>query len=263
LTRPHPLATHHRPGRAAAWTTALLALGLTVACSGDDDDGASTTTTTTSSATSTTPETTTTTAALQGKPLVVAEQGVSSFPDLADPQSTLGGYGVVLMNPDPALMATGVHVVTRILGPDGAELLVDRTLLNGILPGQKMAVGRTLIEPIEEPTSLDVKVEVTAWLPPAARGGLVAEEVVTEPEEAGGAVTKFRVRSTWPEIENGVDVTAVYRAEDGRILSAATTSLDVPVGEPTPGQIRLLSPIPDLARTDVFVGRGFAALTVG
>jgi hypothetical protein len=154
--------------------------------------------------------------------------------------------------------------VTRILDPEGAELLVDRTLLNGILPGQKMAVGRTLIEPIEDPTSLDVKVEVTAWLPPASpKGRLVAEEVVTEPEESGGAVTKLKVRSTWPELENGVDVTAVYRAEDGRILSAETISLDVPVGEPTPGQIRLLSPIPDLARTDVFVGRGFAALTTG
>ena len=92
---------------------------------------------------------------------------------------------------------------------------------------------------------------------------MVAEDVVTEPEEAGGAVTRFNVRSTWPELENGVDVTAVYRAADGRILSAEVTSLDVPVGPPTPGQIRLLSPIPDLARTDVFVGRGFAALTTG
>ena len=111
-------------------------------------------------------------------------------------------------------MATGVRVVTRILDPDGAELLVDRTLLNGILPGQKMAVGRTLIEPIEDPTSLDVKLEVTAWLPPADPDGrLVAEEVVTEPEEAGGAVTKFKVRSTWPQLENGVDATAVYRAD--------------------------------------------------
>ena len=130
-------------------------------------------------------------------------------------------------------MATGVRVVTRILDPAGAELLVDSTLLNGILPGQRMAVGRTLIEPIEEPTSLDVKVEVTAWLPPASTDGrLVAEDVVTEPEEAGGSVTRFKVRSTWPELEDGVDVTAVYRAEDGRILSAESTSLDVPVGEP-------------------------------
>jgi hypothetical protein len=252
---------HGRPWRAAARTFALLGLTLVAACSGGGDDAGTTSTT---RASSTTSESTTTTAALQGKPLVVAEQGVSSFPDLADPQSTLGGYGVVLLNPDPALMASGVRVVTRILDPKGAELLVDRTLLNAILPGQKMAVGRTLIEPIEDPTSLDIKIEVTAWLPPASKTGrLVAEEVVTEPEEGGGAVTKFKVRSTWPELESGVDVAAVYRAADGRILSAETTSLDVPVGEPTPGQIRLLSPIPDLARTDVLVGRGFAALTAG
>ena len=251
-----------RAGRVAPWT-GLLALALLAACSGGGDDAPSSA----SSVAPTTPTTagsTTTTKPLQGTPLVVSEQGVSSFPDLADPQSTLGGYGVVITNPDPELMATGVRVVARILDPTGAELLVDRTLLNGILPGQKMAVGRTLIEPIEDPTSLDVKLEVTAWLKPAsATGQLVAEEVVTEPEEAGGAVTRFKVRSTWPELENGVDVTAVYRAEDGRILSAEITSLDVPVGEPTPGHIRLLSPIPDLARTDVMVGRGFAALTAG
>jgi hypothetical protein len=250
--------------RAARWTAGLLALVLLAGCSGgaDDDEARSS-----ASVTTTVPptaESTTTTAELQGKPLVVAEQGVSTFPDLADPQATLGGYGVVIMNSDPALMATGVRVVTRILDAAGAELLVDRALLNGILPGQRMAVGRTLIEPIEDPTSLDVKLEITAWLPPASTDGrLVAEEVVTEPEEAGGAVTKLKVRSTWPELENGVDVTAVYRAEDGRILSAEPTSVDVPVGEPTPVEIRLLSPIPDLARTDVFVVRGFAALTTG
>ena len=254
--------------RAAAWTTGLLALGLATtslaACSGggDDDDAASASST--ASTTPTTAESTTTTKPLEGRPLVVAEQGVSSFPDLADPQSDLGGYGVVIKNPDPELMATGVRVVTRILDPGGAELAVDRTLLNGILPGQKMAVGRTLIEPIEDPTSLDVKVEVTAWLPPAStKGRLVAKEVVTEPEEAGGAVTKFKISSTWPELDSGVDVTAVYRAEDGRILSADMTSVDVAVGDGSPGQIRLLSPIPDLARTEVFVGRGFAALTTG
>ena len=248
---------------AASWAIGLLVLVLAPACSGGDDDDAGSDTSV-ASTTPTTVESTTTTKELQGKPLVVAEQGVSSFPDLADPQSTLGGYGVVITNPDPALMATGVRVVTRILDAAGAELLVDRTLLNGILPGQRMAVGRTLIEPIEDPSRLDVQLEVTAWLPPAsADGRLVAEEVVTEPEQAGGAVTKFKVRSTWPVLENGVDVTAVYRAEDGRILSAEATSIDVPVGDPTPGHIRLLSPIPDLARTDVFVGRGFAALTTG
>lgn len=207
---------------------------------------------------------TTTTEARRGEALVVSEQGVSSFPDPADPLASLGGYGVVITNPDPALMATGVRVVTRILDPAGAELLVDSALLNGILPGQRMAVGRTLIEPIEDPTSLEVAVEVTAWLPPAsADGRLVAEDVVTEPEGAGGSVTRFTVRSTWPDVEDGVDVTAVYRAEDGRILGAESTSIDVPLDEPTDARIRLLSPIPDLARTEVLVGRGFAALTTG
>jgi hypothetical protein len=241
----------------------MVLLAATTACSGDDDEGASSATTG-ASTTSTTAPSTTTTAELQGQPLAVVEQGVSSFPDPADPQATLGGYGVVIANPDPALMATGVRVVTRVLGPTGAELLADSTLLNGILPGQRMAVGRTLIEPIEQPTTLDVRLEVTAWLPPAsADGRLVAEDVVTEPEEAGGSVTRFKVRSTWPEVEDGVDVTAVYRAGDGRILSAESTSLDVPIGAPTEGRITLLSPIPDLARTEVFVGRGFAALTIG
>jgi hypothetical protein len=34
-------------------------------------------------------------------------------------------------------------------------------------------------------------------------------------------------------------------------------------GADTPGQIRLLSPIPELAATEVYVGRGLAAQTVG
>ncbi|MET0902488.1 MAG: hypothetical protein ABWZ52_04540 [Acidimicrobiales bacterium] len=243
----------------------MVLLAATTACSGGGDDDASSATTGASTTSTTAPSTTTTTTAeMQGQPLAVVEQGVSSFPDPADPQATLGGYGVVIANPDPALMATGVRVVTRVLDPTGAELLADSTLLNGILPGQRMAVGRTLIEPIEEPTTLDVKLEVTAWLPPASTDGrLTAEDVVTEPEEAGGSVTRFKVRSTWPQVEDGVDITALYRAVDGRILSAESTTLDVPIGEPTEGRITLLSPIPDLARTEVFVGRGFGALTLG
>lgn len=244
-------------------TAATLVLAsLALACSGGDDGGDAGPTTT--AATSTTSSPTTTAPPLTGDPLVLAEQGVSSFPDPFDPTATLGGYGVVLQNPNPDVMATGVHVVTRIFDDAGTELLVDSALLNAVLPGQRMAVGRTLIEPIDGPTRLEVTVEVSAWLLPAStEGRLVAEGVVTEPEEAGGSVTRFTVRSTWPDAEDGVDVTAVYRAADGRILAAEYTTLVVPVGEPVAGQIRLLSPIPDLATTEVFVGRGFAALTIG
>jgi hypothetical protein len=142
--------------------------------------------------------------------------------------------------------------------------VVDSALLNGILPQHRMAIGRTLIEPVRDPVRLEVAVEVTAWLPPASRQGrLTSKDVVTAPEEAGGSVTRYRVESTWPELEEGVDVTAVYRAADGRILGAEVGTLDVPAGDSAEGSIRLLSPIPDLARTEVFVGRGFAALTTG
>lgn len=241
----------------------VVALAL-AACTGDDDPAADTVedpTTTVSLATTTS----TTEAPLVGQPLVVAEQGLSTFPDPFDPTATLGGYGVILQNPNPDVLAAGVRVVTRILDPAGAELLVDRALLNAVMPGQRMAVGRTLIEPIEEPTTLEVTVEVTSWLKPAfTEGGLTVEGVVTEPEENGGAVTRFTVRSTWPEGEDGVDVTAVYRAADGRILSAESATLaSVPSSTATPGQIRLLSPIPSLAATEVFIGRGIAAQTTG
>ncbi len=240
----------------------LLVLALAVAgCRDGGDDAQSPST---AAPTTATTEPTTTTEPLEGEPLVVAEQGVSSFPDPVDPLSTLGGYGVVLHNPNRDLMATGVRVVTRVLDPAGAELLVDSTLLNGILPDHRMAVGRTLIEPVEEPTTLEVAIEVAAWLPPAsADGELVADGIVTEPEEAGGSVTRFTVTSSWPALEEGVDVTAVYRAMDGRILGAESTTIDVPADVPVEGRIRLLSPIPDLARTEVFIGRGFAALTIG
>ena len=209
--------------------------------------------------------TTTTEAPLTGEPLVVVEQGVSSFPDPFDPSSDLGGYGVILENPNPEAMAAGVHVSTRILDPTGAELLVDRTLLNAVMPGQRMAVGRTLIEPIEDPTHLEVTVEVTAWLRPSSPdAALIVDGVVTEPEANGGAVTPLPARPSRPQAEEGVDVTAVYRAEDGRILAAESATLaSVPPNADSPGQIRLLSPIPSLAATEVFVGRGIAAQTAG
>ena len=244
---------------------ALVAVAaLACACSSDDDDEP-VATATTAPVSSTTTAPTTTAPPLTGDPLVVVEQGVSSFPDPFDPRADLGGYGVVIENPNADVMATGVRVVTRIRDDAGTELLVDSALLNGILPGQRMAVGRTLIEPIEEPTQLEVSVEVAAWLLPASKDGrLVADGVVTEPEDGGGSITKFTVRSTWPDTEEGVDATAIYRAQDGRILGAESTSLPrVPADKPVAGQIRLLSPIPDLASTEVFVGRGFAALTTG
>ncbi len=202
---------------------------------------------------------------MSGSPLVVAEQGVSSFPDPFDRSATLGGYGVILMNPNMDRLASGVRVITHILDSAGNELLVDRTLLNGVMPGQRMALGRTLIEPILDPAQLIVEVEVSGWLEAApTQGGLSAQDVVTEPEADGGAITRFTVRSTWPEPEEGVDVTALYRAADGRILGAETTILPiVPPTGPNLAQIRLLSPIPDLASTVVFVGRGLAAQTSG
>ena len=237
---------------------------LVTGCSGggSDDIGASSSTTSREPVETTT---STTEKPLTGQPLVVAEQGVSSFPDPFDQTATLGGYGVILQNPNANVMATGVRVTTRILDPEGTELLVDNALLNAVMPNARMALGRTLIEPIEEPTQLDVRVEVTAWLEPAFDDGtLIAEGIVTEPEENGGAVTRFTVRSTWPEPEDGVDVTAIYRAADGRILGAESITLPaVPVRGSVPGQIRLLSPIPDLATTEVFVGRGINAQTTG
>lgn len=244
------------------WRAALAAV-LLAACT--DDDGNRSTSPPPTEAVILQTTTSTTEAPVTGQPIVVVEQGVSSFPDPFDPAATLGGYGVVLENPNPEVMAAGVHVSTRILDRAGAELLVDRTLLNAVMPGQRMAVGRTLIEPVEGPTQLEVTVEVTAWLRPAEPdASLSVVDVVTEPEANGGAVTRFTIRSTWPHAEEGVDVTAVYRAGDGRILSAESTTLaSVPPGADSNGQLRLLSPIPSLETTDIYVGRGIAAQTTG
>ncbi len=252
----------------AAARTAALVLLLTAfaACSGgrDGSNRAADTTVTVARADASS-TTSTTEPARTGAPLVVAEQGVSSWPDPFDSAATLGGYGMILQNPNAEVMATGVRVTTQILDPSGAELLVDHVLLNAVMPGSRMALGRTVIEPIVEPTQLVVTVEVTAWLLPAStEGTLTVDGVVTEPEENGGAVTRFTVHSTWPEAEDGVDVTAVYRALDGRILAAESTTIaNVAVRSDVPGQIRLLSPIPELASTEVLVGRGIAAQTTG
>lgn len=209
--------------------------------------------------------TTTTEAPRVGQPLVVVDQGVSAFPDPIDPLSTLGGFGVVLENPNADLVATGVHVTTRILDPEDVELLVDRTLLNAVMPGARMAVGRTLIEPVEKPTRLEVTVEVTAWVPPASPdAAITVSEVANEPEPNGGAATRFVLRSSHAGTEEGVEVTAVYRDEGGRILAAESTTIaSLPPGRDTQGRIRLLAPVPYLATTEVYVGRGVGAQTLG
>jgi hypothetical protein len=138
-------------------------------------------------------------------------------------------------------------------------------LLNGIMPGQRMAVGRTLVEPIVAPTQLDIRIEVGGWLAPAqGLDSLKATQATTEPELGGGAVTHFAVQSNASSPEDGIDVAALYRAADGRLLAAETTSIDqIAPGATVVGQIRLLAPIPGLASTEVLVGRGFAAQTVG
>ena len=206
-----------------------------------------------------------TTVTAVGTPLVVVEQGLVSFPDPYDRGQSLGGYGVILENPNPGLVAAGIHVTTRILDAAGTELLVDNALLNGIMPGHRMAVGRTLVEAVAGPTQLAITVEVAAWLPPAAGvGELVATEAITEPELGGGAVTRFAVRSESTAGEDGVDVAALYRAPDGRLLAVETTSVDqLPAGQVVVGLIRLLAPIPGVATTEVLVGRGLSAQITG
>ena len=210
------------------------------------------------------PITTSSTLPAEGIPLVVAEQGATSFPDPYQRRQRIGGYGVVLQNPNEGLLAAGVQVTTRVLDEAGNELLVDHALLNGIMPGQRMAVGRTIVEQIAPPARLDVRVNVAGWLPPAATGTLAAQEAITTPEPFGGAVTRFAVQSGWPSDEEGVDVVAVYRDDAGRVLAVETTTIDLlPAGDIVVGQIRLLAPIPGLAATEVLVGRGFAAQSTG
>jgi hypothetical protein len=249
------------PGRPLRLLAALAVLLATAAaCSGGGIDVPEPSSTTSAPSASTS-----TTAAPDALPLQVAEQGVTSFPDPYTKGQNLGGYGVVLINPNPALLAAGVHVTTRILDPAGTELLVDSSLLNGVMPGQRMAVGRTLVEPISNPTQLDIHIEVSAWLPPApGLGALTATQALTEPEQFGGAVTHFAVQSSSPREEDGVDVAAIYRAADGHVLAAETTTIDaLNPGETVVGQIRLLSPIPGLATTEVLVGRGLSAQITG
>lgn len=237
---------------------ALLGAAVLTACSNGSDRPSPTT----SPAPTVAPSTT---AAEVGQPLVVVEQGLVSFPDPYDKGQTLGGYGVVLENPNPGLLAASVRVTTRILDAAGAELLVDSSLLNGIMPARRMAVGRTLVEPIVGPTQLDIRVEVGGWITPApGTGDLKATEAETVPEPNGGAVTRFAVQSSAAGEEDGVDIAALYRAADGRLLAVETTSLDqLPPGQVVVGQIRLLAPIPGLASTDVLVGRGFSAQSTG
>lgn len=252
------------PGRVVAGlTTAVGAILLLVAgCSGGglDDLPFPTTSTTVQQV----GPTVTAPPAYAGQDLVVEEQGVTSFADKYERGAVLGGFAVVIRNPDPALLAAGVRVRTAVLDAAGNELLVDHALLNGIMPGARMAVGRTIIEGIRDPASLRVSVEVTEWMPPAFAEQLVAEAVSTDTDIYGGAATRFAVRSTLPVAEQGVDVTAVYRDAEGRVLAGETTVLnDVQPGATVYGQVSLIAPIPGTASTEVLIGRGFAAQTVG
>ena len=93
------------------WRAALAAV-LLAACT--DDDGNRSTSPPPTEAVILQTTTSTTEAPVTGQPIVVVEQGVSSFPDPFDPAATLGGYGVVLENPNPEVMAAGVHVSGEI-----------------------------------------------------------------------------------------------------------------------------------------------------
>jgi hypothetical protein len=250
----------HRRRGALLVTVSLL---LAAACSGGGGDRGSG-----ADAPQPAPTTTSTTLGVEPEldavPLVVVEQGFSTFPDPVDPEAELGGYGVVVENPNPEALATGVTVQTRLLAADGTVLFSDTALLNGVMPGARMAAGGTLLEPVGTPAAMDVSVDVAAWTRPAHDVALVAEGVLTEPEAGGGAITRFTVSSGWPAEEEGVDVVALYRAADGRILAAEPTVLPaVPANGSVEGMIRLLAPIPDLAVTEVLVGRGFSAQTSG
>ncbi len=242
--------------------TALAGALVSAGCSGGGIDDLTLPTTSTSvqqvGPTVTTPPT------YAGQDIVVEEQGVTSFADRYEKGAVLGGFAVILRNPDPALLAAGVRVRTAVLDAAGNELLVDHALLNGVMPGARMAVGRTIIEDVRDPVSLRVSVEVTEWMPPAFRETLVAEAVTTDVDVYGGAATRFAVRSALPVAEQGVDVTAVYRDAEGRLLAGETTTLnDVAPGATVLGQLSLIAPIPGTASTEVFVGRGFGAQTVG
>lgn len=249
--------------RATYRVVAALALGLGAAgCSGggiDDIDLPATSTTVQQVG-----PTITTPPSYSGQALVVEQQGVTSFADRYEKGAVLGSYAVILRNPDPQLLAAGVKVRSVILDAAGNQLLVDTALLNGIMPGARMAVGRTIIEDVRDPATVQVTVEVTEWLPPAFTQTLVPEAVTTDVDVYGGAATRFAVRSTLPVLEQGVDVTAVYRGTDGQVLGGESSTLnDVAPGATVLGQISLISPIPGTASTEVFVGRGFAAQTVG
>jgi hypothetical protein len=245
----------------AVVATMLLAVGAGCSDGGLEDlrrPSATSTTVQQIAPTITTPPT------YSGQALVVEDQGVTSFTDPYDKSAVLGGYAVILRNPDPQLLAAGVRVRTSILDAAGAELLVDTATLNGIMPGARMAVGRTLIEDVHGPASLRVAVEVTEWQPPAFTQLLTAEAVSTDKDVYGGAATRFAVRSTLPVVEQGVDVTAVYRDQAGKLLAGESSTLsDVAPGATVLGQIPLIAPIPGTASTEVLVGRGFAAQTVG
>ena len=202
---------------------------------------------------------------LTGEPLVVAEQGVSTFPDLVDPQANLGGYGVVIENPNPDLMATGVRVVTRILDrrrrraagrqhpaqrhpprpADGGRPHADRADRGAHQPrgdgrGHRLA-----------PAGVDRRTAGRRGRRHRARGGRRVRHPLHGPLHLAR-----RSRTAWTSPRSTGPRTAASSAPS-RPRSTC------PSANPSTASIRLLSPIPDLARTEVFVGRGFAALTIG
>lgn len=206
-----------------------------------------------------------TTLSVAEETLPVVDSGVTIFTDPLDEAQNLGGYGVVVRNPDDERMATGVSVTTTFIEEAGETVLHDTARLNAVMPGDTMAVGRTLLEPLEGPLTTEVEVTVAAWLEPAtSEGGFEVVETETAPEPGGGSVTTFTVRSTWPRDETGIDVTAVYRDAEGSLLAAESALIEeLAAGGEVEGTIQLLAPIPGVASTEVLVGRGFRAQTDG
>ena len=197
--------------------------------------------------------------------LQVADQGITVVPDRFDESRREGTFAVVVRNPHDDWLAQGVQVTVTFLDGGGAPLGADDGFVEVVLPGQSVAVASLFFDAPTVPVAgLDVQIEVARWRETGTvPGGFTVSEVQTGEAEFSGVRTTFQIRSDFDEPLTDVNVTAVYRAADGRIIGGYDTFVErLDPGVATPAEIDLLANVDpaQIVTTELYPSAAFGSV---
>ena len=191
----------------------------------------------------------------------VVEQGFTVITDPNDDTRRNLTYGILLENPNPdPLVATGIDVQVSFFDAGGSVLDTDTAFLSVLLPGQTGAVGNILFDAPEgvAEASRCRPAPVTSWSRRTSTVELDTKDVKTVAEEFGGLKTTFLLTSTFPEAQEAIQVTAIYRDDAGKVVGGYFTFIEfVEANDETAGEISFFIDVEGITETELFPMLGF------